>query len=137
MNVEALMNFMKQNGTEVDPKFAMLAQMMSNQNKTIETTTTSEEIRPSINKIKYMQRIKSLKQENQMLKNGLEQTLLLIDEISDLLGACGNCFGKDPECTLCHGKGKPGNFTFDKRAFYEFIKPCLQQVNNEINLTEK
>jgi hypothetical protein len=50
-----------------------------------------------------------------------------IDLLAYALGAC-SCLGEDDACELCHGRGIPGSFLPDKKAFAEYVLPVLNKL---------
>jgi hypothetical protein len=56
----------------------------------------------------------------------------VLRERSDLLasavGACCSCWGEDPQCRLCRGRGRPGFSIPDERLFREFVLPAVQML---------
>lgn len=42
------------------------------------------------------------------------------------LGACV-CWGNDPKCVECRGRGGPGYYAVDPGLFEEFVKPATEQ----------
>lgn len=126
MSVEEIMNLMQQNGSEIDPRWAVLAKAMNGQNN--QTEEKREQLPPE-SRLKILRKIKILKKENSVLKNGLEKILTITDELSAITGACPDCLGKDNDCTNCSGKGKPGYYEFDMENFISYFKPCLEKIS--------
>ncbi|MBK7830505.1 hypothetical protein [Nannocystis sp.] len=69
----------------------------------------------------------------------VERTLLRMDaELQELrtrnetlaaaLGACPMCWGEDPECEECDGRGHPGAAKPDSELFHHFIIPAVRRV---------
>lgn len=131
MNMEELMSLMKQNGAEMDPTISLLAQMMNNKQTETEPHKEPVELKPEIDRSKLIRKMKLLNHENKQLRNGLDQLLALNDHVARLLGACHDCFGKDPDCSMCKGQGYPGFYDFDKDMFLEFIGLCLTKISKE------
>lgn len=50
------------------------------------------------------------------------------DALSDALGACQLCFGADPQCQQCHGRGRPGGRTPDPAAFRTYVLPAIRRA---------
>jgi hypothetical protein len=50
------------------------------------------------------------------------------DLLGQALGACCCCWGQDPQCRLCRGRGRPGFSVPDERLFREFVLPAIQML---------
>lgn len=50
------------------------------------------------------------------------------DLLASALGACCCCWGQDPQCRLCRGRGRPGFSIPDERLFREFVLPAVQML---------
>lgn len=50
------------------------------------------------------------------------------DILADALGACAQCFGADPLCETCHGRGAPGGRAPDPAGFRNFILPAVRRA---------
>lgn len=51
----------------------------------------------------------------------------LLSQLGAALGACARCFGHDPACAVCHGRGVPGARAPDPAGFAAFIRPVLRR----------
>lgn len=49
------------------------------------------------------------------------------DAVSAALGACYVCWGDDPACEVCGGRGSPGFFDPDESLFAELIAPAVDR----------
>ena len=50
------------------------------------------------------------------------------DVLAATLGACCLCWGQDPECRFCRGRGRPGFTTPDESRIGEFVIPAIQML---------
>jgi hypothetical protein len=50
------------------------------------------------------------------------------DDLALALGACPLCWGKDPECRACRGRGHPGFSVPDRKLFVEFVLPAVRTL---------
>ncbi len=50
------------------------------------------------------------------------------DTLAAALGACYLCWGDDPGCQVCAGRGSPGCLPINPDLFEEFIVPALRRV---------
>ncbi len=51
-----------------------------------------------------------------------------LDRCAAALGACGLCWGCDPSCRACRGRGRPGFALPDDMLFEEMIVPVIRLV---------
>ncbi len=62
----------------------------------------------------------------------LSAELKVLRERNDLLaatlGACCLCWGQDPECRFCRGRGRPGFTMPDEAHIGEFVLPAIQML---------
>jgi hypothetical protein len=52
------------------------------------------------------------------------------DELAAAIGACFLCFGSDPLCPQCAGKGRPGSKLPDGSAYRKFVLPALRRAQS-------
>jgi hypothetical protein len=50
------------------------------------------------------------------------------DDLASALGACPLCWGNDPECRACRGRGHPGYSVPDRKLFVEFVLPAVRML---------
>lgn len=48
--------------------------------------------------------------------------------LADALGACGLCWGENPTCRRCRGRGLPGGRAPEPAAFESYVAPVIQYV---------
>jgi hypothetical protein len=48
------------------------------------------------------------------------------DALASALGACCLCWGQDPECRFCHGRGAPGFAMPDESLLAELVLPAIR-----------
>jgi hypothetical protein len=53
------------------------------------------------------------------------------DLLAATLGACCLCWGQDPECRFCRGRGRPGFTLPDEAHIGEFVLPAIQRLRAE------
>jgi hypothetical protein len=53
-----------------------------------------------------------------------------MDQFAAAVGACPECWGEDPLCSYCSGRGKPGYFQPNATYFNRYIKPVLSKLKN-------
>lgn len=50
------------------------------------------------------------------------------DTLADALGACRICWGGDPACAACRGRGRAGSARPDPKLFEELVAPAVRRV---------
>lgn len=50
------------------------------------------------------------------------------DILAQALGACYLCFGEDPQCAECRGRGRPGGRAPEPAAFKHYLLPALRRA---------
>jgi hypothetical protein len=50
------------------------------------------------------------------------------DALAAGLGACYLCFGTDPQCPVCSGRGLPGSRPPEPAAYRKYVLPAMQRV---------
>ena len=73
---------------------------------------------------------KNLLHQYHKLEHNCGMLMDQLDEIAEAIGACPRCWGADPDCSYCLGKGKPGYFQPNMDHFARYIKPVLVQLKN-------
>jgi hypothetical protein len=54
-----------------------------------------------------------------------------VDRCAAALGACGACWGTDPGCRACRGRGWPGFSMPDEVLFEELIVPAIRMMRTQ------
>lgn len=144
-NPNDILNLVNQMGTK-DPKMQMLAQLMqqNQENTATEDDDQSSKIRKLVAHIKKQAAfLKRLEQSNQKMKkkvNYLVENLNYRLEVNDLLagavGACPECWGEEPDCKQCHGRGHPGTLAIDRTSFESIVLPALEAYKRAEKATE-
>ncbi len=52
------------------------------------------------------------------------------DELAAAVGACFLCFGTDPLCPECAGRGRPGSKLPDSGAYRKYVLPALRRAQS-------
>lgn len=73
----------------------------------------------SIEVLELRERVTMLTRDAQALGQRLGQ-------LAEALGACGLCWGEDPECRACRGRGRPGYALPDESLFEELVLPAVR-----------
>jgi hypothetical protein len=59
----------------------------------------------------------------------LNELMKLNNALAGALGSCNICWGEDPGCIQCSGKGFPGWHKVNKRLFNVYVLPALEKFN--------
>ena len=73
---------------------------------------------------KATSKIRHLTAEVEELNEGLDAMVRFSEDLANAVGACTFCWGEDPACRACRGRGKPGVFEPDKALFERFVLPA-------------
>lgn len=52
--------------------------------------------------------------------------------LSRALGACPNCWGEEPRCAQCLGRGRPGAFRCDPELFDAIVAPVIADRSPDV-----
>lgn len=78
-------------------------------------------------------KIKQLRRVIEGLKEELDDLYDFNEDMALALGACPSCWGEDPDCPDCRGKGAPGSFTPDEELFSELVQPAVRRRSSKPN----
>lgn len=70
--------------------------------------------------------IRELKEQIQNLQAEIKISRERSDLLASTVGACCLCWGHDPNCRACRGRGKPGYAIPDEALFGEFVLPAMR-----------
>lgn len=73
-------------------------------------------------------RFAKMQRQIEDLQQQLEEMEVRNDELAAALGACYLCWGEDPECPECQGKGQPGSIEPEWELFREWVLPAIKAV---------
>src|SRR5512134_1312078 len=102
-----------------DPKLAWMAQLMAAQRRMAEQSAPTADARQSeLDALKAAleqaeARAARLQRIARRLAAELDATQALLSDLAAAFGACGLCWGEDPDCPSCRGRGRPGRFAPD------------------------
>lgn len=74
-------------------------------------------------------RLERLRFRLEALDRALADCQARLDGLALALGACPNCWGEDPECRLCRGRGGPGFLRPEAAAFRRLVLPALEAAS--------
>ena len=119
--------------SENNPKLKLLYEMMQ-QNKQMEFGGNNSKSKGQIQKMAHINRAWMLQRAGRKLsappvgrKRFIKYLNFFIDVntvFSSAVGAC-ECWGEDPNCRTCQGKGSPGFFEVNDQAFEQYVLPCM------------
>src|SRR5437660_1553131 len=70
----------------------------------------------------------SIEEEPETILAKLKELSGRCDDLASALGACPLCWGKDPECRACRGRGHPGFSVPERNLFVEFVLPAVRML---------
>ncbi len=122
---------MMNNGETDDPRLKMLSLMLEQQKEKGEAdnSTKAQKLKDYIQRL--ILHIKQLKKSNTELVNNVAYLLSRNDTLTAALGTCSECLGEDPNCNVCYGEGKPGNYEISVDLYNHFIQPCIKNHPSE------
>jgi hypothetical protein len=84
-----------------------------------------------IQNIKLLEQVSGLKVQMVRVKterNNIQKRYLKLNSaLSGALGTCGQCWGEDPDCPVCKGKGSSGWRAVNKGLFNLHVLPTLEK----------
>ncbi len=105
-----------------DPRLIQLAQLMSR------PTAPMNEDKGDVIEMVSVERVEELEDEVERLK-GINRILFEQCEfMAAAVGACPQCWGEDPECRECRGRGTPGAFLPHRASFAQLVLPAVERV---------
>ena len=111
-----------------DPRLLQLAHLMS-QGSASRTGEEDEEKGETIEMVRS-ERLDALQDEIDRLK-GINRILYeQCEHMAAAIGACPLCWGEDPECRECGGRGTPGAFLPHRASFAELVLPAIDRVRD-------
>lgn len=69
------------------------------------------------------------------LRQELEAAHVIVNYISQVFGACPHCWGQDPSCRQCGGRGAPGAFAPQEDELLAWAEPALNRLGRSIEHT--
>lgn len=114
-----------------NPRFQQMLAMMQ-QSKAAQSEAIEEEEPPIERELaayknklsKAVSKIRQLTSEVEELNEGLNAMVQFSEDLAHAVGACTFCWGEDPSCRACRGRGKPGVFEPDSALFERFVAPA-------------
>ena len=128
MNTQDTFNMkaMLEQQANADPKMRLMYELLQ-KSQDQEGQTSNKKAQGQVRKLVDLNTI--LSKKVQLLKRHQKKILKYLNFFIDVntvfssaVGAC-ECWGEDRSCPNCHGRGKPGHFQVDERAFQEYVMP--------------
>lgn len=125
---------------ETNPTAGLIAQLLAqNQQQEREREASSEEEggaesleqEPDQDRMRSREKSRAahrLRQKIGSMNRELSELRERNDALAAALGACHLCWGSDPECEICAGRGSPGASEPDKRLFAQFVRPAVRTL---------
>jgi hypothetical protein len=118
---------------QIQAMLSMMQQSNAVEDIEVEDSETERELAICKNKLgKAAARINQLKGETEELNEALSAMIHFGEELAHAVGACSFCWGEDPSCRACRGRGKPGVFEPDPVLFEKYVLPAY--LKNKANL---
>ncbi|MBF2000369.1 MAG: hypothetical protein IGS38_06580 [Synechococcales cyanobacterium M58_A2018_015] len=122
-------------GSDLDPVSRMILSQAftGNNQETDEDNIDSETGDDTLSRrSRAIQRLRTrfakMQRQIEDLQQQLEEMEVRNDELAAALGACYLCWGEDPECPECQGKGQPGSIEPEWELFREWVLPAIKAV---------
>ena len=137
-NREAVMQEVLSQMGDVDPQIKLLASYLAQYS----AEDSSSEIDPEVSQEDVelyeeearVQRSRTERRLRQKLKDMYQELQELRernDMLAEALGACYLCWGDDPICKVCRGRGRPGCFEPDRELCIQFISPAARRLRKQ------
>lgn len=119
-----------------NPKLQAMLSMMQQRQQPLTSIETIDEAEPVTHApVAEMQtqldkahaRIAQLKKRLANLEAHLNDLEAFEEDMAHALGACIYCWGEDPGCRTCRGKGKPGALEPDEELFNRWVVPAVRR----------
>jgi hypothetical protein len=121
-----------------DPTVRMLAEMWSRRREAgeaVEEEAPEEPPRPAVEPLDLDDLGLHGALGGPPLRRRLVELELEVDRLQEInetlaaaLGACPICWGDDPGCVVCQGRGGPGSLRPDRELFERLVTPALRRL---------
>ena len=122
-----------------DPTVRVLAEMWARRQEEPEAgePTQEEEPRPLVDPLDVddlglpgQLDARALRRRLEHLELELERFQEINDTLAAALGACEACWGDDPDCEACRGRGGPGSLPPDRALFERLVMPAVRRLRS-------
>ena len=76
------------------------------------------------------ERLKLASEDRQNISREMKALIKINKDVAAALGSCPRCWGENPACTICNGKGIPGWKASTQQYFDSYIAPVIGKKNN-------
>ncbi len=134
MDFDTLLVQMEANRPDLADSFALMRQFQKDKtenNNKVDSYDEADRLRELETLFEKQKNInKNLLQNYDQLKQNYQSLLRQLDDVAEAIGACPHCWGEEPDCNYCRGRGKPGYFQPDQAQFDIYIKPVILKLTN-------
>ena len=125
-----------------DPTVRMLGEMWSRREEE-PPPAEEEEARPLVEPLDVddlgllgQPDARALRHRMEQLELELERFQEINDTLAAALGACHVCWGDDPDCEACRGRGGPGSLPPDRGLFERLVLPAARRLRERRPLAQ-
>lgn len=128
-----------------DPTVRMLAEMWMRRQEEPETeeVAAEEEPHPLVEPLDVddlglpgQLDVRALRHRVGRLELEIERLEEINDTLAAALGACAVCWGDDPDCETCRGRGGPGSLSPDRGLFERLVLPAARRLRESRPLAQ-
>lgn len=119
-----------------DPRTAQLVQLLAQREEQL-TKELEEQEAEELGRRQEVRQAVELRDETDALHRLVEEMSTdldalrhVLDDVAEALGACPSCWGDDPGCRWCRGRGHPGFMPPDPEAFERLVLPAVRTHAN-------
>jgi hypothetical protein len=107
-----------------NPRLRLVAQLMAAQQSAGQNVEQPEEPRPKLRATELKETLRAVGEELRALRS-------LNDDLAAALGACRLCWGADPDCPRCDGRGGAGWIQPDPDKYRMFVEPAIRRTSSK------
>jgi len=123
-----------------NPTLAWMAQLLDAQRQAaaaaVDNTEPDETAALRVALAESEQRVQKLGRVALRLRAELEAAQARLADLAAAFGACGLCWGEDPYCAGCRGRGRPGRFHPDHALQQRLFAPVAPQAAHTTTSTD-
>ncbi len=132
-NSQNMMSLLMEQLGQNDPAMAMMVQMMQHQQQAADEVredpvAVSKELEVRLSDTEH--ELSEVRAEAKKLLAAHRKAVERLADLSAALGACGLCWGDDPDCAGCHGRGHVGMIRPDPEIRVRLLGPARQAMRS-------